>query len=89
MNNDTKVCVVLSCSMGYSLLWPKYNVIIIKSKTLWELECCFHDFIIQFFLELDHFGVEYFGKNNMKITIWDNTLMHSTMLSPLAKSNYT
>jgi hypothetical protein len=66
MNNDTKVCVVLSCSMGYSLLWPKYSVIIIKSKTLLELECFFHDFIIQLSLELDHFGVEYFGKNNMK-----------------------
>jgi hypothetical protein len=39
-----------------------------KSKTLLELECCFHDFIIQFqlFLELHHFHVEYFGKNNMK-----------------------
>lgn len=61
-----KVCVVLICSMGYSLFCPKYNMIISKSKTLLELERCFHDFIIQLFVELHHFRVEYFGKNNMK-----------------------
>jgi len=45
-------CVTLSCFLGDLVLWPKYNVIISKSKTLLELglkdwfyvDC---DFIIQ------------------------------------------
>jgi hypothetical protein len=62
------------------------NVMISKSKSFLELKCWFHvdcDFIIEIPLDLYHLGVVYFVKEIWKIVIWDNTLVHSIMLSPM------
>jgi len=81
-------CVTLSCFLGHLVLWPKYNVIISKSKTLLELELKYWfrvdcDFIIQIPLYSYIIMVWSILLKTWKTIIWVSTLVHSIMFSPI------
>jgi hypothetical protein len=84
-------CVTLSCFLGHLVLWPKYNVIILKSKTLLELELkdWFHvdcDFIIQitlypYIIMAWSILLKTYGKLSFVLVLW--CIQSSIMLSPI------
>jgi hypothetical protein len=84
-------CVTLSCFLGHLVLWPKYNVLIFKSKTLLELKLkdWFHvdcDFIIQiplylYIIMVRSILLETYGKLSFVLVLW--CIQSSIMLSPI------
>jgi hypothetical protein len=82
-------CVALSCFLRHLVLWPKYNVIISKSKTLVEIRikrlisCRLWFYHSNSIIFLYHYGVKYVVKDIWKTIIWVSTLVHSIMLSPI------
>jgi hypothetical protein len=82
------LCVALSCLLRHLMLWPKYNKSKMDNIQIWNtykikrLISCrlwFYDSNSIWFLY--HLGVEYFVKEIRETIIWDNTLVHSIMLS--------